>query len=145
MARPTKYRAEFAEQSLKLTRLGATDKQIGDFLGVTERSINGWKITHPEFRAALIEGKEMADAEVAQSLFKRATGYQHAAEKIVIDVKTGSAHREDYTEQYAPDTTACIFWLKNRRPDLWRDRIDNTHSAPDGGPIQVHVVNYGQS
>ena len=135
--RPSRYRAEFAQQAVKLCRLGATDKELAGFFGVAESTLNLWKRNHPEFSEALKEGKEAADAEVAERLFRRATGYEHKAVKIVADAKTGAEHQVEYVERYPPDTTACIFWLKNRRPDLWRDRIDNTHSGPNGGAVQV--------
>lgn len=135
--RPSSYRAEYAQQAAKLCRLGATDKDLASFFEVDEATINRWKITHPEFCESLREGKAIADAEVAEKLFRRATGYEHKAVKIVADAKTGAEHQVEYVERYPPDTTACIFWLKNRRPDLWRDRIDNTHSGPNGGPLAV--------
>ena len=135
--RPSSYKAEYAQQVAKLCRLGATDKEIAAFFEVHEDTINEWKKVHPEFSESLKEGKAAADAEVADKLFKRATGYEHKAVKIVADAKTGAEHQVEYIERYPPDTTAAIFWLKNRRPDLWRDRIDNTHSGPNGGPIPV--------
>lgn len=135
--RPTRYRAEYAEQAVKLCRLGATDKELAEFFGVSEQTLNAWKKSHPVFLESLKEGKAAADAEVAEKLFRRATGYEHKAVKIVADAKTGAEHQVEYIERYPPDTTAAIFWLKNRRPDLWRDRIDNTHSGPNGGPIPV--------
>ena len=49
--------------------------------------------------------------------------------KIVADAKTGTEHIVPYTERYPPDTTAAIFWLKNRRPDLWRDKHRIEHSG----------------
>jgi hypothetical protein len=122
--RPTKYQQEFAEQALKLCRLGATDKELGDFFEVSEQTINTWKQLFPEFLESLKAGKAFADAEVADKLFRRATGYEHDAVKIVADAKTGAEHIVEYTERYPPDTTAAIFWLKNRRPDLWRDKTE---------------------
>jgi hypothetical protein len=122
--RPSKYQQEFAEQALKLCRLGATDKELGDFFEVSEQTINTWKQLFPEFLESLKAGKAFADAEVADKLFRRATGYEHDAVKIVADAKTGAEHIVEYTERYPPDTTAAIFWLKNRRPDLWRDKTE---------------------
>ena len=138
--RPTLYRAEYADQARKLCRLGATDKELADFFAVDEATINRWKSAHPHFCESLKAGKQIADAEVADKLFQRATGYEHKAVKIVADAKTGAEHQVEYVERYPPDTTAGIFWLKNRRPDLWRDRIDNTHSGPNGGAIPVTSV-----
>lgn len=121
MGRPSKYQPQYAEQALKLCRLGATDKELADFFQVDEKTINNWKDDHPEFLQSLKDGKGMADAEVADKLFKRATGYEHKAVKISAN-PNGDEHLTEYIERYPPDTTAAIFWLKNRRPDLWRDK-----------------------
>lgn len=120
--RPALYQDSYAEQARKLCMLGAIDEQLADFFEVSRRTLDSWKIKHPEFLRSLKEGKSIADANVASSLYHRAVGYSHKAVKIFGDVKTGDDLVVEYTERYAPDTTACIFWLKNRRPDLWRDR-----------------------
>lgn len=124
---PTSYRDEYAEQAMKLCRLGATDKELADFFDVAESTINNWKLAHPEFLESLKKGKSISDAEVADKLFKRATGYSHAAVKIFND--NGAPLEVPYTEHYPPDTTAAIFWLKNRRPDLWRDKTESAVDA----------------
>lgn len=126
MARPSTYKAEFADQARKLCLLGATDKDLADFFGVTETTVNNWKSAHPAFVESLKEGKVQADANVAKSLYRRALGYSHDAVKI-ITVPRGENRGSDvqqvpYIERYPPDTTAAIFWLKNRRPDQWRDK-----------------------
>ena len=77
MARPTRYKAEFVEQAVKLCRLGATDKELADFFGVTERTINAWKVAHPGFLHALKEGKQLADAEVADKLLRGLERKEH--------------------------------------------------------------------
>lgn len=128
MGRPTKYQEQYAEQALKLCRLGATDKELADFFGVEEQTINNWKNAHPEFLESLKEGKTLADAEVADKLFKRATGYEHKAVKITAS-PDGREHLTEYVERYPPDTTAAIFWLKNRQRDKWRDKQDVEHSG----------------
>jgi len=66
-------------------------------------------------------GKESADERVVRSLYARATGYEYDAVKIFCN-KDGKVTKVKYREHLAPDTTACIFWLKNRRKDLWRER-----------------------
>lgn len=134
--RPSRFRDEFCEQAKKLCRLGATDKEIADFFGVDVATVNRWKLAHPKFRESLKEGKDAADAEVADRLFKRATGYSHPDTKFAtFEGKITDA--KEYEKHYAPDTIACIFWLKNRRPDLWRDKVGLEHSGPNGGPIQT--------
>lgn len=119
MARPTRYKKEFAEQAKKLCRLGATDSELADFFGCTEKTINNWKKRHAEFLQSIKEGKLTSDAEVADKLFKRATGYSHRAVKIMQF--QGVPVVQEYTEHYPPDATSMIFWLRNRRPDLWRN------------------------
>lgn len=120
--RPPKYHDKVPEQALKLCRLGATDKELADFFGVKEATINQWKLDHPAFSDSLKEGKYLADAEVASKLFKRATGYSHPEDKIFND--NGSAMVVPTMKHYPPDTTACIFWLKNRQPAKWRDKVE---------------------
>jgi hypothetical protein len=127
--RPTLYQPIYAEQTLKLCKLGADDAELANFFGVTETTINRWKHTHPDFCESLREGKNLADANVADRLYQRAMGYSHDAVKIVADANTGNDHSVMYTEHYPPDTTACIFWLKNRRSDRWRDRQEISHSG----------------
>lgn len=131
--RPTQYRLEMCEQALKLCRLGATDKELADFFEVSEQTINTWKQKHPEFLESLKQGKMLADAEVADKLYQRAIGYSHPAEKIFNN--NGEELRVPFTEHYPPDTTAALFWLKNRQPEKWRDRQQHELSGPDGGPI----------
>lgn len=134
---PTLYRAEYAEMARKFCLLGADDKDLARMFDVDERTINNWKDGHPEFFQSIKAGKDVADAEVASKLFHRACGYSHEAVKIVADAKTGAQHTVPYTEHYPPDTAAGIFWMKNRQRGKWRDKIDQEHSGPDGGPIQV--------
>jgi len=136
--RPTAYRDEYAEQARKLCRLGATDAELANFFEVSERTLNSWKKRHPEFLQALKAGKAVADAEVAEKLYQRACGYSHEAVKMFQ--AGGEIISKGYTERYPPDTTAAIFWLKNRRPDLWRDKIEQEHTGKDGGPIQSETT-----
>ncbi|MCU0797411.1 MAG: hypothetical protein MUF31_15935 [Akkermansiaceae bacterium] len=136
VGRPSRYRKEFPEQARKLCRLGAIDEELAEFFGVDVATVGRWKLQHSEFRVALKEGKEAADAEVADRLFKRATGYSHKDTKFAT-FEGKITDREEYVKHYPPDTIACIFWLKNRRPDLWRDKVGLEHSGPGGGPIQT--------
>lgn len=138
--RPSDYKEEYAEQARKLCLLGATDKELADFFGVCEATINNWKIDYPVFLESLKAGKSQADAEVAEKLFRRALGYSHDAVKIVADAKTKEEHIVHYTEHYAPDTTACIFWLKNRQKDKWRDKQETELTGKDGGPVIIQAT-----
>lgn len=127
--RPSKFKAEYVEQAMKLAHLGATDREAADFFEVDEATIHRWKHTHPEFCESLRVGKEAADARVEQSLYRRALGYSHDATKF--NVVEGVVVATPYVEQYAPDTTAAIFWLKNRKPADWRDKQDIGHDVSD--------------
>ena len=136
--RPSKYMPEFAEQAKKLCALGATDKEIADFFEVSESSLNRWKVANPEFREALKTGKEEADERVERSLYHRAIGYKHDAVKMFQ--AGGGVIQQEYVEHFPPDTTAAIFWLKNRRPDKWRDVKATELTGRDGGAVQSSMI-----
>lgn len=129
--RPTKYKAEYVKQARKLCHLGATDAELAAFFEVDEDTINEWKKVHPEFSESLKVSKEEYDGRIERKLAERAMGYSHGAVKIFND--EGTPMKVDYVEHYPPDTTACIFWLKNRQPSKWRDRQEVT--GADGAPI----------
>lgn len=129
--RPTKYKEEYAEQAYKLCLLGATDKDMADFFDVSEQTINAWKSAEPEFLESLKKGKEIADATVAQKLYHRAIGYEHP-ELITATYQGEITDTMEVTKYYPPDTTAAIFWLKNRQSRQWRDKQEIEH----GGTVQ---------
>jgi hypothetical protein len=135
MGRPTAYKPEYAEQAQKLCQLGATDVELADFFEVAVRTIANWQTRHPEFLQALKAGKDVADERVERSLYHKAIGYTFDAVKIFNH--QGAALEVPYREHVPPDTTAAIFWLKNRRPKDWRERVVNELVGADGGPIQV--------
>lgn len=138
--RPTDYEDGFVIEAQKLAMLGATDMEIADFFDVSVRTLQRWKITRPEFCRALNAGKEEADAKVERSLFQRATGYEQDAVKIFMPAGADKPVFAPYREAVQPDTTACIFWLKNRKPAEWRDKVLNELTGVDGAPIQSEVV-----
>jgi len=110
--RPTKYKAEMNEQAQKLCLLGAKDSELATFFNVSESTVNKWKLDHPKFSESLRAGKGDADAEVASSLYKTAL---------------------------SGNTTAQIFWLKNRRSSEWRDKqeIDHTNGGDKFEPTRI--------
>jgi hypothetical protein len=125
--RKSAYRAEFAEQSRKLCLLGATDKELASFFEVSETTIQNWKRAHPAFLASIADGRVIADANVADSLYKRATGEFIQLEKLV-KVK-GSDGNETYEavryKSYLPgDPNAAFRWLLNRRRQDWADKSE---------------------
>lgn len=138
--RPTSFKPEYVEQAQKLCGLGATDAELADFFKVTTVTIWRWQSAHVEFCNALKRGKEAADERVERSLYGRATGYTHDAVKIFMPAGATAPVYAPYQEHVPPDTTACIFWLKNRRRDEWRDKLDHEHTGKDGAAL-VPVIN----
>ena len=134
--RPTKYKPEFAEQAYKLCLLGFIDKDLAAFFEVNEDSINEWKKVYPEFSESLKNGKDLADANVSESLYKRACGYTHDAVKIFCN--NGQITKEKYTEHYPPDTGAIALWLKNRQSKHWRDKQEIQHE----GGLTIELVRF---
>lgn len=122
VGRPTKFKEEFVEQAFKLCLLGATTKELADFFEVSIDTICEWMHVHPEFSEALNGGRERADAQIAKSLYRKALGYSHP--ETVIHNHNGQIIKTEIIKHYPPDTTACIFWLKNRQPKKWRDKIE---------------------
>ena len=107
------------EQVQKLGALGLTDTEIGEWFGLTERTINNYK-KDPAFLSVLKKGKMEADANVKRALYQRAIGYSHPA--IHFSMYEGMVTQTPYKKHYPPETLACIFWLKNREPENWKDR-----------------------
>ncbi len=136
--RPSKYKPEFVTQAEKLCALGATDIEIADFFDVDGRTLNRWKGEHDDFCQALKVAKEVADARVERSLFARANGYEH--DEVDIRVIQNEVVQTPIRKFYPPDTVAAIFWLKNRRPDKWRDRVETALTNPDGGVPNIEVT-----
>ena len=133
--RPTKYKDEYAKQAYKLCLLGSTDEDMADFFEVSKSTINNWKHDHPEFLDSIKRGKISADATVASRLYKRAIGYEHDEDKIFNH--QGEALIVPTVKHVQPDTTAAIFWLKNRQPKMWRDKQEIEH----GGSVHQEVSN----
>ena len=107
------------EKINKLAILGITDSQLADLLEVDERTINRWK-KDAAFMSALKDGKEIADSRVVKALFERSIGFKQ--EEVYISSYRGQIKKTPYVKGYPPDPTSMIFWLKNRQPDLWREK-----------------------
>lgn len=137
MARPEKWRDEYASMAKKACQLGATDQDLAEMFSVSLRTISYWRSSKPEFSEALHLGKEVADKRVEQALYNRALGYSH--EDTDIRVVDGAIMETPMIKHYPPDTTAAIFWLKNRKPAEWRDKVQQEITGADGGPIITKV------
>lgn len=143
--RPAKYKPHYAGQAEKLCKLGATDAELADFFGVDVRTIPRWSAQYEEFCQALKVGKDAADARVERSLFQRAVGFEMEAVKITAP-QYGTPKVVRYREAIAPDVTACIFWLKNRRREEWRDKQEHEHSGEVGfKAVWADLANRGKA
>lgn len=131
MGRPSSYKPEYAKRAAELCANGATEAELADEFGVSITTLRNWKAVHGEFLAALKINKEAADHRVEVSLYQRAMGYEH--EEVDIRVVNGEIVQTPITKFYPPDTTAAIFWLKNRKPAEWRDRQELT--GAEGKPL----------
>lgn len=118
--RPTKYNADLNETVEKFCKLGATNEQIADFLGVCTASVKNWLVKEPEFLASVKRGREFADANVANALYQRAIGYSHTEEKVFQ--YEGTPIKVETIKHYPPDTAAAFIWLRNRQPKLWKQQ-----------------------
>lgn len=131
--RPTLYKPEYAELAKKFCLLGADDKELARMFGVVESTINLWKLNHPEFSESMREGKEIADAKIAESLYHRAKGYKH--DDVHISNYQGMITVTPLVKHYPPDTAAASLWLRNRQPDKWRDKVDVNHGLQPNNPL----------
>lgn len=110
-------------------RDGLTNEQIAENLGIGKTTFYKMIKEHSELSEHLKKGKEVIDYEVENALLKRALGYKYEEktyESIYdkeLDIHTERLTKR-VTKQVAPDTTALIFWLKNRKPKQWRDKVD---------------------
>jgi hypothetical protein len=140
--RPSKYKPEYAQQASKLCALGATDAQLADFFEVAISTVALWKVQHQEFSDAVKVPKAEADMRVEQSLYRRAMGYEH--DEVDIRVVGGEVVQTPIRKYYPPDSTAMIFWLKNRQPGEWRDKVemqaDVTSNGQTMGDMQSAVI-----
>lgn len=108
-------------------RDGLIDREIANKIGISERTFTEWKSKFPIMSSVLKKGKDVIDRQVENALLKRALGYEYTetTREAVKDPDTGDVEMrvtKKVTKQVVPDTTAQIFWLKNRKPDKWRDK-----------------------
>jgi hypothetical protein len=116
--------------SSKMADLGATLDDLADALDVAPSTVDLWLASNQEFSGVIKESKARADAQVERSLFERAMGFEHASEEIFCKGSTADdVVRVNTRKKYAPDTAAAIFWLKNRKPAQWRDKVETEHSG----------------
>lgn len=139
--RPTLYKPEYAVRAAELCDGGATDQDLAHEFDVSLKSINRWKAAHNEFRLALKDNKPIADDRVQRSLYHKAVGAEYEETQAIKLKRTiyedGKRVREEEYVELVPvrkaipaDTTAAIFWLKNRRSQEWREVSKVEHGQP---------------
>lgn len=119
-------------------RDGLTEEQIAHNCGVAYSTFRLYRDKYPELEEALAKGKEVADYEVENALFRRATGYTARLKKARV-LQDGKVVEYEEDIHVSPDTTAAIFWLINRTraTGKWMDTRRVEHSGPNGGPVEI--------
>lgn len=123
--RPSKFTNEIAEKVIFLAAKGLTDSEICHVVGVAESTLNLWKKSL-EFSESLKDAKRVIDSKVQSALLSRALGYDYEEE---FPTKSGAVMCK---KKLHPETVACIFWLKNRQPDQWREKVELGGAGKDG-------------
>jgi hypothetical protein len=113
-------------------RDGLTDEQIAHNIGISRKTLSEWKVKYSDISDTLKKGKEVIDRQVENALLKRALGYSYTEV-----TREGGVITKEVTKEVHPDTTAQIFWLKNRKPSEWRDKQQIEHSGETG----VKIIN----
>lgn len=130
MAPQTKYNSKYHDDwAWSLVIKGATDKEIAEAFGLSERTINRWKNEYETFKTAMEAGKEAADAKVERSLYERAIGYEEVEEKESVMEIDKDGNRKPLKvrtvkKRILPDTMAGMYWLNNRQRKNWSQRQD---------------------
>lgn len=128
-----KYQEWLTEEGLlqleAWARDGLTEEQIAHNMGISRKTLYEWKSKYSDICDTLKRGKEVVDIQVENALLKRALGYSYkeVTREKIFNLETGQYElmpTKEVTKEVVPDTTAQIFWLKNRRPDMWRDKKD---------------------
>ncbi|BDU82513.1 helix-turn-helix domain-containing protein [Clostridium perfringens] len=122
-------------------RNGLTDEQISKKLGISKDTFYKYKKDYSDFSDSLKRGKEVIDVEVENALLKRALGYKYdeVTKELIEDEETGISElkvTKVVTKEVIPDTTAQIFWLKNRKPEEWRDKKEVKHDGNINNPYE---------
>lgn len=136
VGRPSQFDEALKEKLLELAANGYTDEQMAEVVGVHVNTIGYWKNKNKEFKWSLKEAKLIADELVEASLFRRAVGYSHKELKVFHH--EGSIATYEVLKHYPPDPVSCIFWLKNRQPKLWREKVE--HGFDNENPPKLIIV-----
>ena len=139
IGRPQKV--EFTDNLLMLIQhlvaKGETATKISEILGISRDTFYKYKKVNEAFADVLENGKDIASEMVEQALFSRALGHSHKETKVFYDSKEGRIVTHQVDKIYAPDTQSAIFWLKNKKANEWRDRMENQTSVEFLEPVII--------
>lgn len=123
-----KYHEWIAEDGLltieSWARDGLTDEQLASNMGIAAGTLYEWKKKYPEIDESIKKGKRPVDIKVENKLYRNAIGYEYEETKTIIDIMPDGSKKqrvEKFKKYAQPDTSAQIFWLKNRKADIWRN------------------------
>lgn len=138
------------EDSLMLIECWARDNfsqnDIAEKIGIPPKTLSGWKYTYPQLKEAMQKGKEIVDYRVENALLKRALGYKTTEVKTIMsglpDANGNRQVRIEKTEkEIPPDSTSCLAWLNNRKPEEWKRNRDNIPELNDDKRnITINIV-----
>jgi len=132
----TKFKPEYVNQAYVACKEGGfTRQKLAKLFSVSPVTIHNWCKEHDELLTAIKKGKDEWDSEkVEKNLLKRAMGFKYKESKSKPDDTGDMKVVEETTKLVIPDTTAQIFWLKNRQPQRWRDskqlEVSNDSNIP---------------
>lgn len=153
--RPTKYKEDFARMAeIVCSEAPFTDTKLAKLFNVSKSTLNEWKREHPEFRDALVIGKDIFDTtKVEKSFLKRCTGYKftettrepavikkHLDGKAPEIFETKMVITKKVTKHVVPDAKGCMDWLANRAPDRWKKVKHVEITGRAGGPIKTESL-----
>lgn len=121
-------RVEMMRMIADCARAAMTNFEMAQYFGVTEQTLNDWFIKDPDFALVMRANRMMADDRVERALYARAVGYSYKAQEVKI-TNEGKIYKTDVIKHVPPDITAITFWLKNRAPQQWKDKIDVNNSV----------------
>lgn len=116
-------RIEMLRMAQSCARAAMTQFEAAEYFGVTMHTFTEWLAKDPEFAVAFRINKTLADERVEGALYHRALGYSMRAEEVKLN-PDGTVVRAEVIKHIPPDVGAMVFWLKNRQPHLWKDKID---------------------
>jgi hypothetical protein len=138
LGRPLIYDSSFhPQEAQRLAAEGMIDAEIARNMGIGVSTLNDWKKKYPIFLESIKAGKAIVDQKVVGSLFQRACGFYVTETKTIDD---GHSVRIETTKKWVGDTTAQIYWTKNRMPEEFRDKVQSEISGPEGAPLTLNLI-----